>query len=135
MGLRTSQKRRGDSHLFRTFYAATNSEKLSEEDNRLMAHAWLRSGAFILTGGAGRERFTIISTFAEKPQRDDRASRVSEAVLAVFDHEALPGRDAAIAHAHLVEHLEVCLPAVRRHCMADVAALVVEELDVRVLGK
>jgi hypothetical protein len=34
VGLRTSQKRRGDSHLFRTFYAATNSEKLSASLSR-----------------------------------------------------------------------------------------------------
>jgi hypothetical protein len=40
---------------------------VAKEDNRFMAHAWLRSGSCILTGGAGRERFTIISTFAEKP--------------------------------------------------------------------
>jgi hypothetical protein len=42
---------------------------VAKEDNRFMAHAWLRSGSIILTGGAGRERFTIISTFAEKPER------------------------------------------------------------------
>jgi hypothetical protein len=41
---------------------------VAKENNRLMAHAWLRSGAFMLTGGAGRQRFTIISTFAEKPR-------------------------------------------------------------------
>jgi hypothetical protein len=40
---------------------------VAKEDNKLTAHAWLRSGSFILTGGADRERFTIISTFAEKP--------------------------------------------------------------------
>jgi hypothetical protein len=41
---------------------------VAKEDNRLTAHAWLRTGSLILTGGAGRERFTIISTFAEKPR-------------------------------------------------------------------
>jgi Transglutaminase-like superfamily len=40
---------------------------VAREGNRLTAHAWLRSGSFVLTGGAGRQRFTIISTFAEKP--------------------------------------------------------------------
>lgn len=34
----------------------------------LMAHAWLRSGATILTGEAGWERFTVVSTFAEKQE-------------------------------------------------------------------
>lgn len=28
------------------------------------AHAWLRSGGVVLTGALGRERFTVISTFA-----------------------------------------------------------------------
>jgi hypothetical protein len=30
------------------------------------AHAWLRSGTVILTGAPGRERFTVISTFADE---------------------------------------------------------------------
>jgi Transposase DDE domain len=38
VGLRASQKRRGDSHLFRTFYAATNSQKLSERRKELVEH-------------------------------------------------------------------------------------------------
>jgi Transglutaminase-like superfamily len=40
---------------------------VTKEDNRLTAHAWLRSGPFVLTGGTGRQRFTVISTFAESP--------------------------------------------------------------------
>jgi hypothetical protein len=35
-------------------------------DERLDAHAWLCSGDVILTGVHGKERFTIVSTFAEK---------------------------------------------------------------------
>src|SRR6266545_7109611 len=62
-------------------------------------------------------------------------SRVGEAALAVLDHEALAGRDVAIAYAHLSEHLAVRLPALRRDHMADIAALVIEELDVRILGE
>jgi hypothetical protein len=49
---------------------------VAKEDSRFMAHAWLRSGSFMLTGGAGRQRYTTISTFAEKPQGNDRASRI-----------------------------------------------------------
>jgi hypothetical protein len=30
------------------------------------AHAWLRVGACIVTGGPGRERFKILTTFARK---------------------------------------------------------------------
>ncbi len=36
----------------------------SDEDAGLKAHAWLRSGAVILTGSEGREDFTVVSTFA-----------------------------------------------------------------------
>jgi hypothetical protein len=35
----------------------------------LSAHAWVRSGDVVLTGAAGRERFTVIATFAETVER------------------------------------------------------------------
>jgi hypothetical protein len=30
------------------------------------AHAWLRSGHFVVTGAAGRERYTVVATFADE---------------------------------------------------------------------
>lgn len=36
-----------------------------DERKALIAHAWLRSGKIILTGGRGRERFTIVGKFAD----------------------------------------------------------------------
>ena len=36
-----------------------------EEEKGLVAHAWLRSGGLILTGGRGRERFTVVGKFAD----------------------------------------------------------------------
>lgn len=33
-------------------------------ENRLIAHAWLRSGPYILTGGLERKRFTVVAHFA-----------------------------------------------------------------------
>ncbi|TWH49431.1 lasso peptide biosynthesis B2 protein [Sporomusa sp. KB1] len=36
-----------------------------DERNALIAHAWLRCGEIILTGGKGRERFTVVSKFAD----------------------------------------------------------------------
>ncbi|MBU0493234.1 MAG: lasso peptide biosynthesis B2 protein [Chloroflexi bacterium] len=39
-----------------------------DEDKDLAAHAWLRSGDQILTGGSAQERFTVLSTFAERPK-------------------------------------------------------------------
>ena len=37
-----------------------------EGDERLSAHAWLRSGDMIVTGTAGLQGFTVISTFGEE---------------------------------------------------------------------
>ena len=37
-----------------------------EGENALVAHAWLRSGSMILTGARGRDRFAVVSTFAEE---------------------------------------------------------------------
>lgn len=34
-------------------------------DNKLIAHAWLRCGTVFVTGGAGRERFTVVGKFAD----------------------------------------------------------------------
>jgi hypothetical protein len=36
----------------------------NDESGELDAHAWLRSGTCYVTGGAHRERYTIINTFA-----------------------------------------------------------------------
>lgn len=33
--------------------------------NGLQAHAWLRCGDVILTGGSGRKEFTVVSKFAD----------------------------------------------------------------------
>ena len=30
------------------------------------AHAWLRSGHVVVTGGAGREQFTVVASFADE---------------------------------------------------------------------
>jgi hypothetical protein len=37
-----------------------------DEQGRLAAHAWLRSGTLYVTGGAHRGRFTVINTFADE---------------------------------------------------------------------
>jgi hypothetical protein len=34
---------------------------------KLEAHAWLRSGLFYVTGGEGRDRYAVVSTFADGP--------------------------------------------------------------------
>ncbi len=36
-----------------------------ENDNRLTAHAWVRTGKSIITGEAGMERFTVVACFGD----------------------------------------------------------------------
>ncbi|MED4043736.1 lasso peptide biosynthesis B2 protein [Priestia aryabhattai] len=35
-----------------------------DEHGALIAHAWIRSGSFYVTGSQGMERFTVVATFA-----------------------------------------------------------------------
>lgn len=37
-----------------------------DEKGKLIAHAWLRSGPYFITGSEGKERFTVVATFANK---------------------------------------------------------------------
>ena len=37
-----------------------------EDDGEMVAHAWVRSGPYIVTGAKGMKRFTVVSTFAKK---------------------------------------------------------------------
>lgn len=37
-----------------------------EAGSHATAHAWLRSGHFVITGAAGRERYTVVATFADE---------------------------------------------------------------------
>ncbi|WP_066186735.1 MULTISPECIES: lasso peptide biosynthesis B2 protein [Gracilibacillus] len=43
-----------------------------DEAGKLMAHAWLRSGPFCITGAEGMERFTMVSTFAKTIEMKDK---------------------------------------------------------------
>ena len=38
-----------------------------DEDGRLTAHAWLRSGSQTLTGAEEQDGFTVLATFADIP--------------------------------------------------------------------
>ena len=52
-----------------TLYLGLAKDKHNEQDRQsgLLAHAWLRSGSIILTGGPGKDQYTVVATFAEKP--------------------------------------------------------------------
>ncbi|TVY05628.1 lasso peptide biosynthesis B2 protein [Paenibacillus cremeus] len=45
-----------------TIYFGTSKDK----DGRLIAHAWLRSGPYFITGFKGMEKFTVVNKFARK---------------------------------------------------------------------
>src|SRR5262249_2352689 len=61
-------------------------------------------------------------------------SRLRDGALAVFHHQAHARRDAPAWDRDLVEHTEIDLPARWRHDVTRVAALIVEELHIRLLG-
>lgn len=47
-----------------TLYLGTTKD----EKGKLVAHAWLRSGPFYLTGFEGMDKFTVVSKFAKKSE-------------------------------------------------------------------
>lgn len=47
-----------------TLYLGTTKDEKGE----LVAHAWLRSGPFYLTGFEGMDKFTVVSKFAKKSE-------------------------------------------------------------------
>jgi Transglutaminase-like superfamily len=57
-GMKMLERRKIDS----TLYLGTSRDK----NNKLIAHAWLRSGPFILTGAKEMEKFTVVNKFAKK---------------------------------------------------------------------
>jgi hypothetical protein len=36
------------------------------DDGEFSAHAWLRLGSYVVTGGSGHQRFKVFTTFARK---------------------------------------------------------------------
>lgn len=57
-GMRMLERRRLES----TLYLGT----ARDETGKMIAHAWLRSGQFYISGSEGKEKFTVVSTFARK---------------------------------------------------------------------
>ncbi|MDF2903816.1 MAG: hypothetical protein K0S25_1454 [Bacillus sp. (in: firmicutes)] len=57
-GMKMLQKRRIES----TLYFGT----AKDEEGKMIAHAWLRSGAFYVTGVEGMEKFTVVTKFANR---------------------------------------------------------------------
>lgn len=60
-GMKMLEKRKIES----TLYLGT----AKDENGELIAHAWLRSGPFYITGSEGMERFTIVNKFAKSIQK------------------------------------------------------------------
>jgi hypothetical protein len=57
-GMKMLERRRIES----TLYLGTGKD----ENGKMIAHAWLRSGPFYITGSEGMERFTVVGKFAKK---------------------------------------------------------------------
>ncbi|EOP66386.1 lasso peptide biosynthesis B2 protein [Bacillus cereus] len=57
-GMKMLERRQIES----TLYLGTTKD----EDGKMVAHAWLRSGPFYITGSEGMEKFTVVGTFAKK---------------------------------------------------------------------
>ena len=52
-------------HLSNTLYLGVRQDP--QKPGRLQAHAWLRCGPRILTGGQGRQSYTVVATFGDLP--------------------------------------------------------------------
>ena len=63
-------------HLASTLYLGL----AKDPSEALQAHAWLRCGAEIITGKAGHERFTVISSFAEPEAKSSSESLADPAI-------------------------------------------------------
>lgn len=57
-GMKMLNRRRIES----TLYLGT----AKDESNKMIAHAWLRSGHFYVTGKEGMEKFTVVGKFAKQ---------------------------------------------------------------------
>lgn len=56
-GMKMLERRKIES----TLYLGTAKDK----DGKLIAHAWLRSGSFYISGSEGMERFSVVGKFAK----------------------------------------------------------------------
>jgi len=61
-GMKMLEKR----HIESTLYLGTAKDNHGE----LIAHAWLRSGSFYVTGSEGMEKFTVVGSFAKRLSED-----------------------------------------------------------------
>ncbi|PEC23143.1 lasso peptide biosynthesis B2 protein [Bacillus cereus] len=61
-GMKMLEKR----HIESTLYLGTAKDSRGE----LIAHAWLRSGFFYVTGSEGMEKFTVVGSFAKRLSED-----------------------------------------------------------------
>ncbi|MFJ8353003.1 stage V sporulation protein S [Bacillus cereus] len=61
-GMKMLEKR----HIESTLYLGTAKDNNGE----FIAHAWLRSGSFYVTGSEGMEKFTVVGSFAKRLSED-----------------------------------------------------------------
>jgi hypothetical protein len=61
-GMKMLERRKIDS----TLYLGT----AKDEEGKLIAHAWLRSGSYFISGSEGMERFSVVGKFANVIQQN-----------------------------------------------------------------
>jgi hypothetical protein len=49
-----------------------------DESAKLIAHAWLRSGSYLVTGREGKEKFTVVGKFAKTNNRYKMREKINE---------------------------------------------------------
>jgi hypothetical protein len=62
-GMKMLQRRQIES----TLYLGTTRDK----EGKLIAHAWLRSGSFFISGAEEKDKFTVVAKFANEIRKND----------------------------------------------------------------
>ncbi|WP_411335088.1 lasso peptide biosynthesis B2 protein [Metabacillus indicus] len=65
-----------------TMYLGTGRD----ENGKLSAHAWLRSGSYIVTGAEGMEKFTVVAQFAKHMEGLNDETGIIESTERVKSH-------------------------------------------------
>ncbi|CAG9613449.1 hypothetical protein BACCIP111899_02664 [Bacillus rhizoplanae] len=69
-GMKMLEKRQIES----TLYLGT----AKDDNEKLIAHAWLRSGPFYVTGSEGMEKFTVVGKFAKRISEETTKGEYNE---------------------------------------------------------
>lgn len=57
-----------------------------DDNGKMIAHAWLRSGPYYITGAEGMERFTVVHTFAKRVPHKKRDNHGEQSFATINKH-------------------------------------------------